>query len=322
MAKTTKSTKTKKTSAAKKKTAAKKKSSKHLGRGLQSLMTPAQQQAAKQEASENGEFRELKLGEISPNPYQPRTEWDEQELTKLVDSIKANGIVQPIVVKKVSRGYQLIAGERRWRAAKLAGNKTIPSIIKEASDEQMLEMALIENIHRSDLNPIERANAYKEYTDNFGLSQTQVAERLGENRSVVANHIRLLELPQEVKEMLVNNALSMGQARALLALPDENLQKKLAYRAMTGRLTVREVERLVKKQIDSLENPEQSSENIEDAKSAHIADLESRIRESLGTKVKIKTNKTGKKGSITIDFYSLEEFDRLTNIFGVNLKDQ
>ncbi|AQQ09965.1 putative chromosome-partitioning protein ParB [Sedimentisphaera cyanobacteriorum] len=285
-------------------------------------MTPAQQQAAQQEAEGKGQLRDLKVGEITPNPYQPRTEWDEQELTKLVDSIKANGIVQPIVVKKVNRGYQLIAGERRWRAAKLAGNKTIPSIIKEASDEQMLEMALIENIHRSDLNPIERATAYKEYTDNFGLSQTQVAERLGENRSVVANHIRLLELPEEVKEMLVNNALSMGQARALLALPDENLQKKLAYRAMTGRLTVREVERLVKKQIESLENPEQSAENKEDAKSAHIADLESRIRESLGTKVKIKTNKTGKKGSITIDFYSLEEFDRLTNIFGVNLKDQ
>ncbi|MGE4286774.1 MAG: ParB/RepB/Spo0J family partition protein [Phycisphaerae bacterium] len=318
MAKTTKKTVALKPAATTKKELTSKKTTKHLGRGLQSLI-PAKIQTT--EVGKGDKLLEIRVQDITPNPYQPRMEWGQEELAELVDSIKANGIIQPIVVREYKGKYQIIAGERRWRASKIAGNKTIPAIVKIVIEEHMLEMALIENIHRTDLNAIERANAYQDYVTKFKLTQTEVAERLGENRSVVANHIRLLELPSEVKDMLVNNALSMGQARALLALPDQNLQKKLAYRAMTGRLTVREVEKLVKKQLELLSAPEGSEQKQAAQKSAHILDLESRMRETLGTKVLIKTNKTGKKGSITIDFYSLEEFDRLAGIFGIDMTE-
>ena len=300
-----------------------KKTSKHLGRGLQSRISTTTPPKKEVPAVQTGDkLSDIPLALIKPNPYQPRMEWDQQELSDLIDSIRANGIIQPIVVRQTSNGFQIIAGERRWRASKIAGLKTIPSIVKQVNEEQMLEMALVENIHRADLNPIERAKAYQDYVNKFKLTQTEVAQRFGENRSVVANHIRLLELPSEVKDMLINNALSMGHARALLSLPDNNLRKKLAYRAMTGRLTVREVEKLVKKQIELLNAPEGTDEKKQAEKSAHLMDLEGRMRDTLGTKVLIKTNKTGQKGSITIDFYSLEEFDRLSNILGVKMTDE
>jgi ParB family transcriptional regulator, chromosome partitioning protein len=322
--KTTKKT-TKKTaevkSAATPKKAAVKKSVKHLGRGLESLMGDmAKIDAPKEQRGGGTSLMEIDLSLITPNPYQPRTEWDEQELTELVDSIRANGIVQPIVVRQNGRTYQIIAGERRWRASKAAGLRKIPSLIREVTEEQMLELALVENIHRSDLNPMERAKAYYEYLDKFKLTQAEAAQKLGENRSVIANYVRLLDLPQEVKDMLVNKALSMGHARAILGLPGDELRKKLAYRALTGRLSVREVEKLVKKQLDSMNKPEpEGAEKTE--KPANIMDLETRMRDKLGTKVQIRTNKSGKKGRIVIDFYSLEEFDRLSEIMGVSMID-
>jgi ParB family chromosome partitioning protein len=300
---------------------ASKKTVKHLGKGLQALMGDMNQTVAAEAPETAGSrFVELDLNLISPNPFQPRTEWDEQELTELVDSIRANGIVQPIVVRKYEDRYQLIAGERRWRASKAAGLKKIPALVRQVTEEQMLELALVENIHRSDLNPIERAKAYKDYVERFGLTQAEAAEKLGENRSVIANYIRLLDLPHEVKDMLVNKALSMGHARAILGLPGDELRKKLAYRALTGRLSVREVENLVKKQLDAL-NKEVSKEKETPQKPANITDLETRMRDRLGTKVQIRTNKSGKKGRIVIDFYSLEEFDRLSEIMGVSMVD-
>ncbi len=296
-----------------------KKPTKHLGRGLQSLLGDSQMPVQQQGGGSN--YFEADITKITPNPYQPRNEWNEEELTELVNSVRANGLVQPVVVRKDGDNFQLIAGERRWRAAKIAGLNKIPALLRDVTEEQMLELALVENIHRSDLNPIERANAYREYIEKFNLTQAEAAEKLGENRSVVANHIRLLDLPQEVKDMLVNKALSMGHARALLSLPNGELRKRLAYRALTGRLSVREVEKLVKRELEE-QNKEDKQDTETPQKSPHILDLETRMREKLGTKVQIRANKTGKKGRIVIDFYSLEEFDRLSEIMGVSMLDE
>ncbi|MHC4751596.1 MAG: ParB/RepB/Spo0J family partition protein, partial [Planctomycetota bacterium] len=215
-------------------------------------------------------LREINIDAISPNPYQARTVWNEQELAELAESIRANGIIQPIIVRPAVAGYQLIAGERRFRAAKLASLVTIPALVRQASDEQLHEWALVENIHRVDLNPIERAKAYQDYLSTFSLTQAEAAERLGEGRSVVANYLRLLDLPQEIKQMLAEGQLTMGHARAILALPTDELRRKLANRAMAGRLSVREVERLVRKY---LAGTNQAKTTIR-SKPPHILDLE------------------------------------------------
>jgi ParB family chromosome partitioning protein len=179
----------------------------------------------------------------------------------------------------------------------------IPAMVRMANDSEMLALALVENIHRADLNPIEKAKAYQNFMDTFGLTQEQAAGKLGQDRSVVANYVRLLNLPAEVKQMLIDGSLDMGHARAILALPTDDLRKRLANRALAGRLSVREVERLVRKQI--VEKP------------AHIKDLEEKIRSRLGTMVKIQARKNGQRGKIIIEFYSLDEFDSITEKLGV-----
>lgn len=311
---------------------AKKEKQKHLGRGLQSLISPISNQTNEtvstveekavnmpQEQESDTTLRMVQLEDISANPYQPRKDWNEQELADLVESVRANGIIQPIILRRMAEGYQLIAGERRWRAAKIAELENIPAVIREATEAEMLELALVENIHRSNLNPVERAIAYKEYVDEFKLTQSQAAQRLGESRSVIANFIRLLDLPQEIKDMLVNGDLSMGHARAILALPNDDLRRKLANRAMAGRLSVREVERLVKKALQSgTVDPKPKEQN----KPPYISELERKLRDELNTKVQIKTQKNGKKGKIIIDFYSLDEFDRLSEIMGLSVVDE
>lgn len=259
----------------------------------------------------------VSIAKIKPNPYQPRTQWKEEDLLELTDSIRANGVIQPILLRKNATGYQVIAGERRLRASEQAGLDKIPALIREATDAQMLELALVENIHRTDLNAIERALAYHQYLETFGVSQTEAAARLGEDRSVVANYLRLLDLPQEVKQMLIDRHLSMGHARAILALPSDDLRRKLANRALAGRLSVREVERLVRIGLES-SRPTEATEN---ARPTHIVDLERRLRESLGTKVRIDSKKRGNRGRIIIDYYSLDEFDRLTETLGLKTED-
>jgi len=258
----------------------------------------------------------LPVEQIVANPYQPRTEWNEEALEELTESIKANGVIQPILVRKSIEGYEIIAGERRYRASIKAGLTEVPALVRTASDEQMLELALVENIHRSDLNAIERAKAYQHYISTFNLTQIEAAQRLGESRSVVANYLRLLDLPREIKSMLIAGQLSMGHARAILALPTDEMRRKLANRALAGRLSVREVERLVRKMIQG------ESEKVQPkAKPPHILDLENRLRESLGTKVQIEARKKGDRGRIIIDFYSLDEFDKITEIIGMSGAD-
>ena len=310
-------------------TTKKKEKPRHLGRGLQSLLSPITTSKAdfnrglpKPAVDPNfppdkelrNSLREIKVAAISPNPYQPRTVWDQQELADLAASIKANGIIQPIVVRPAGSGYELIAGERRLRAAQLISMETIPALVRQASDEQLLELALIENIHRVGLNPIERAKAYQNYLNTFSLTQGQAAERLGESRPVVANYLRLLELPEAIKQMLIEGQLSMGHARAILALPTDELQRKLANRAMVGRLSVREVERLVRRYVAGTGQ----NRRVISSKSHHIQDLENKLSSQLGTKVNIETWKNRQRGKITIEFYSLDEFDRITEKIGLD----
>jgi len=301
---------------------------KHLGRGLNSLMSPIIPDISETEQllsdlstvpnfppdkELSSSMREISIDVISPNPYQARTVWNEQELAELAESIRANGIIQPIIVRPAVAGYQLIAGERRFRAAKLASLTTIPALVRQASDEQLHEWALVENIHRVDLNPIERAKSYQDYLSTFSLTQAEAAERLGEGRSVVANYLRLLDLPQEIKQMLADGQLTMGHARAILALPTDELRRKLANRAMACRLSVREVERLVRKY---LAGTGQARTKIR-SKPPHIIDLENKLASQLGTKVSIETRKNGQRGKIIIEFYSLDEFDGITERLGL-----
>ncbi|MHC4882302.1 MAG: ParB/RepB/Spo0J family partition protein [Planctomycetota bacterium] len=296
----------------------------HLGRGLEALLGPMSNPIShseevndetrfpKDEAFESSR-NELPVGRIRPNPYQPRTEWDSEQLRILSESIRENGIIQPIIVRKDTDGYEIIAGERRFRAACMAGLESVPVLKREATDDEMLELALVENIHRSDLNPLERAKAYQRFISSFNLTQTDAAKRLGEDRTVIANHIRLMDLPEEIKAMLSDGQLSMGHARAILALPSDDLRKKLANRALAGRLSVREVERLVRKHLEK--RPDTDTEKKQ--KEAHIIDLEKRLQSLLGTKVNIMPNKRGHRGRIIIDYYSIDEFDRLTERMGL-----
>jgi len=306
---------------------------KHLGRGLASLLGPiTSEQPGPNQVSANStmvanfppdkelrsSLKEISVDAIFPNPYQPRTVWDQQKLEDLAESIKANGVIQPIIVRPAGSGFELIAGERRFRAAKLASLKTIPALVRTATDEQMLELTLVENIHRTDLNPIERAKAYKNYLSTFSLTQAEAAERLGENRSVIANYLRLLDLPDEIKRMLIDGQLTMGHARAILALPTDELRRKLANRALAGRLSVREVEKLVRKYLAGAKQFKAPPS----PKPGHVLDLESELSRQLGTKVAIETRKNGQRGKIIIEFYSLDEFDRITERLGLSCAGQ
>jgi len=301
---------------------------KHLGRGLQSLLGPITIDSTESDqalpvslAMPNfppdkalrDSLQNISIDSISPNPYQARTVWNEQELAELTESIRANGIIQPIIVRPIGTGFQLIAGERRLRAAELASLESVPALVRRASDEQLQEWALVENIHRVDLNPIERAKAYHEYISTFSLTQAEAAERLGEGRSVVANYIRLLDLPHEIKQMLADGQLSMGHARAILALPTDELRRKLANRAMAGRLSVREVERLVRKY---LAGTGQAKTTVR-SKPPHILDIENKLSSQLCTKVNIETRKSGQRGKVIIEFYSLDEFDGILERIGL-----
>jgi ParB family chromosome partitioning protein len=307
----------------------KKEKPRHLGRGLQSLLGPitaatVPAQTAGEGQATVGKFpvdkeltsgmASLPMSSILPNPYQPRTQWDAGELQSLAESIKVNGVIQPVLVRAVDGKYQLIAGERRFRACQIAGLDVIPAIIRTVTDSEMLELALVENIQRTDLNPVERGQAYQKYLSEFSLSQAEAAGRLGEDRSVLANYIRLLELPGDIKRMLVERQLSMGHARAILALPTDELRRKLANRAMAGRLSVREVERLVRSYTETASDKGKAAR----AKDAHVTDLENRLGRSLGTKVNIEARKGGKRGKIIIEFYSVDDFERICQTMGIS----
>ena len=297
----------------------------HLGRGLDSLLRATVNTTPKDGIlSDSGagvsfppdeklrsSLKRIALKEIRPNPYQPRKTWDQRQLYDLAQSIKENGVIQPIIVRNMGSHYELIAGERRLRAADQAGLETIPAIIRKAENSQMLELALVENIHRTNLNPIEKAKAYKSYIETFSLTQNQAGQKLGIDRSVIANYMRLMELSEEIQQMLIDGSLQMGHARAILALPTDTVRRKMAESVRTGRLSVRQVEQRVRALLAPAE------EKQEHQKPTNIIDLETRLRSILGTKVVIKTRKNAKRGRIIIEFYSLDEFDKLTEKMGL-----
>jgi ParB family chromosome partitioning protein len=250
---------------------------------------------------------EIELDKIVPNEYQPRKIFDDAKLRELAASIKEQGVIQPVLVHRAGSGYQLIAGERRWRASRLAGLKTIPALVKEATKREFLEMALIENIQREDLNPLEAAEAYKRLQDEFKLTQEDLARRVGKERSTVTNFLRILNLPKEVKQGLATGALSMGHAKALLSLERGRDQIQAAARIIKKGLSVREAETLAGR----LKNPPQEKK----ARLSHeLHAIEEKLKKSLGTKVSITSKSKG--GRIVIEYYSAEELDRLLEKIG------
>jgi len=245
---------------------------------------------------------EIELDKIIPNEYQPRKTFSDDKLNELAASIKEQGIIQPIIVHKAGSGYQLIAGERRWRASRLAGLKSIPAIIKEATKRELLEMALIENVQREDLNPLEAAEAYKRLQDEFKLTQDDLAKRVGKERSTVTNFLRLLGLPKEVKQEIASGLLSMGHAKAILSLERTRDQILAAALIIKKGLSVREAEALSTR----LRKPSKEKKAV---LNQEINFVEERLRKALGTKVSISPKPKG--GRIVIEYYSSEELDRL-----------
>lgn len=284
---------------------------KALGKGLGALIPGADMQPTE----EKGEsIHYIPIDQISPNPFQPRNRFDEEKIRELAQSIKESGVLQPLLVRKKGETYELVAGERRLRAGKEAGLEEIPVIIKDFTDEESLEIALIENIQRENLNPIEEAEAYKLLQEKFSLTQEQLAKKVGKSRPAISNTMRLLKLPNSVRLKLTNDLISMGHARALLAISDPKTQEKLAEKIILDELTVRDIEKEVQ---DILCPPAPKGKKPPKKKRPEVMILEEELRKTFGTKVSIKLNKKG-KGNIQIQFYSMDDFDRILGILRKN----
>lgn len=257
------------------------------------------------------QVQELKLSQIEPNKNQPRTDFDKEKLEVLAESIQKYGVLQPIVVKKLDNGfYKIIAGERRWRASKLAGVSTIPVIVREYDDRETMEIALVENLQREDLNPFEEARGYRELMDLFSMTQEQVAQRVGKSRSAVANSIRLLSLCDEIKRFVLNKELTVGHVRALLATDNEAVQLMAARRIVEEGLTVRQTEALIKSLLK--EKKEKKKNPVDEELKRYLTTLEKKLSDSLGTKVTISSKKD--RGKIEIEYYNNDDFERIMNL--------
>ncbi|PLX87771.1 MAG: chromosome partitioning protein ParB [Desulfuromonas sp.] len=277
-----------------------------LGKGIGALLSSAAQEGGKK-------YFVCPIEELKPHGQQPRKVFDDEKMAELVASIKEKGVIQPLVVRQMADHYQIIAGERRWRAAQKAGLDRVPVVIQNVSEDWALEVALIENIQREDLNPMEESAAYRHLMDSFDLSQEEVAKRVGKNRSTVANALRLLKLPERVKDDLLTNRLSMGHARALLSLEDENDMLEAGAEVIRKRLSVRETEKLVKKIKTFGEMPQKKTQ--EKVLDPNLESLMGAMKQALGTHVKLTPK--GKGGQILITYHDLEELDRLLDLFGV-----
>lgn len=283
-----------------------------LGKGLSSLI-PADVEG------EAGTYREIDVNHVRPNRYQPRDHFDEELLSSLADSISEVGVIQPIVVREHDDGYELIAGERRWRAAKRAGLASIPAIIRTSDDLASLESAVVENLHRQDLNALEEAAAYQQLIDDFSLTQEQVAARVGRSRSAVANTIRLLQLPAKVQRLVIEGQLSAGHARALLAIDDRGQQEALAKQIVDEGLTVRDVERLLRDDDDAAEPADDGKKSARTSSppSKTLADpgvleLEELLAARLDTRVKVQLGKG--PGKLVVDFADLDDLERIYRV--------
>lgn len=285
-----------------------------LGKGLDSLIPKTvEEKKEKIITKENKEAETLvKITRVEPNRDQPRKNFDEDSLQELADSIKQFGLLQPILVQDKGDHYEIIAGERRWRAAKLAGLKEVPVIIKKYTEQEIVEISLIENIQRQDLNPIEEAQAYKRLLTEFHLKQDELAERVSKSRAAVTNSIRLLKLSDEVQQMVIDDMISTGHARALLAIEDHNMQYTIAQKIFDEKLNVRDVEKLVK----NLNNPpKQKIKETDSAMDAIYNDISEKLKQKLSTKVTVTPKGKG-AGKIEIEFYNHEDLDRLLELIG------
>lgn len=306
---------------------------KGLGRGLNQLI-PTGDEARTKSKSTPGETtktitkevvkevvkeveQKVKITQIEPNKSQPRKQFDEDALQELADSIKQYGVLEPLIVTKKGKFYEIIAGERRWRAARLAGVKEVPVVIREYTDREIMEISLIENIQREDLNPIEEALAYESLINEYSLTQEEVAEKVSKNRSTIANSIRLLKLCDEVRQMIIEDKLTTGHARALIPIEDAELQTEAANFIFDNKLSVRDTEIYIKKLLSI---PKESKENIVATNDLSIFynDIESRLKDILGAKIAIKS-KNNEKGKIEINYYSQDELERITEmLYSIN----
>lgn len=277
-----------------------KKSKKHgLGKGLSALIPIA-------ETKTEGPVEEIKVDDIRPNTFQPRRDFDDQKLAELAESVRTHGILQPVVVREIVGGYELVAGERRWRAAQLAGLATIPALIRELNEAEMVEVALIENIQREDLNPLEEAEALKVLLTEFGLTQEELAQRVGKSRSHIANIIRLLNLTPEVQKHVSRGTITMGHARALLAIEEPQAQIAACAQIVKRGLSVRQTEEMLRQTLKKQKTKKRAP------KDPWLQEVEAIIRQALATKVHIRPGKKG--GKIIIEYYSPAELERLINL--------
>ncbi len=293
--------------------------SRGLGKGLDSLIPDAvgESKAKKEEKKGTGENAEkeaqtlVKITKVEPNRKQPRKKFDEDSLQELADSIRQFGLLQPILVQDRKDHYEIIAGERRWRAAKIAGLKEVPIIVRDYSEQEIMEISLIENIQREDLNPIEEAQAYKRLLTEFNLKQDELAERVSKSRAAVTNSIRLLKLCDEVQQMVIDDMISTGHARALLSVENPEDQYNLAQKIFDEKLSVRDVEKLVK----NLNKPVKPKKLDDETMQAIYRDIEDKLKQRLSTKVTVSAKGEG-AGKIEIEFYNHEDLDRLLEMIG------
>ena len=272
-----------------------------LGKGLEALIPKAEQK-------EKGLVIEMDVESLTPNLFQPRKNFDKEKMEELKESIRKHGIIQPIVVRKMASGYEIVAGERRLKAAKEIGLKKIPAIIKILNNEKSLEIALVENIQREDLNPIEQANSFKRLIDEFNLTQQELAEVTGKSRALVANTTRLLKLNPEIQKNISEGKISFGHAKLLLSIEDEEVQSAVCDRIISNDLSVRDTERLIK----NIEKVQKKQFKVTNISIEHFPEVEGRLREILGTKISILYD--GKKGKINIEFYNKEDLRRIVNL--------
>ena len=275
-----------------------------LGRGLSALLSDSPSTA-------NEELIDVDINLIESNSLQPRTNFDEVKLEELAQSIRSNGIIQPLLLRRIgTHQYQLVAGERRWRAAQRAGLARVPAVVREIPDDKILELALIENIQRQELNPIEEAHAYRRLMETLSLTQEMVAQRVGRDRTFITNYLRLLRLPEDIQSLVEQEKISMGHARALLGVDDVEIQRKIAQNVIGQNLSVRETERAIKR-IVSGANPSIATVKVGRRDDANIRAAETKLRRRFGSQVKITSNHTGEGGKVEIEFYSENDLHRI-----------
>ena len=286
---------------------------KGLGKGLDSLITDKVSKPVKPKSEHAADAVMIDIKKVEPNREQPRKKFDEDAFIELSESIKQFGVLQPLLCQERDDYYEIIAGERRWRAAKIAGIKEVPVIIKKLSEQEIMEISLIENLQREDLNPIEEALAYKRLIDEFKLKQDEVAERVSKSRTAVTNAMRLLKLNEKVQQMVIDEMLTTGHARALLGIEDQDIQYVLAQQIFDQKLSVRDTEKLVKSMQNEKKGKKKEPEKLDSKLLAIYSDLEEQMKKIMGTKVLINS-KNSNSGKIEIEYYSQDELDRIIDL--------